>query len=279
MISFIGAGKVGSALGLYFKQKGFNIGGYYSRTSKHAHKASKLTRSKVYTDIKELLENSSMVWITVSDDALQVVSETVARCKIPQHIKAFVHTSGVHSFKILDAIEDLGFSTYCAHPLMAFGTTSDSIHQLEHAYFSIDGIDNSENRDYLKDFFNKIGNNTIFIDSDKKELYHCAASVLSNYLVTLLHIAYEMFANSGMKEHDIKKATEPLLKSTLENIGKHNKMKDALTGAIKRGDSTTILKHLEILKKEMPDKIDFYKLMGRETMLMIEEFKLKKLLQ
>ena len=135
MISFIGAGKVGSALGLYFKQKGLQIGGYYSRTHQHAVNASKLTNSNAYSNIHELLKHSSMVWITVSDDSLEEVAKEIAKLDIPPQIAAFIHTSGVHSINALQSIRKKGFATYSAHPLMAFGEAQESLKQLSDSLF------------------------------------------------------------------------------------------------------------------------------------------------
>lgn len=281
MISFIGAGKVGLALGLYFKQKGFDINGYYSRTYEHAKHTAKTTESEAYTSIAALIKSSSMVWLTVSDDALPLLAKEISQLDIPLHIEAFIHTSGVHSTKVLQPISDAGFATYCAHPLMAFGNAKESVKELESVYFSIESstLEQSGNNNCLTSLFKKTGNNTLQIDTNKKELYHCAASVLSNYMVTLLNMAYELFAESGMSKSEIKEATAPLLNSTLKNINQNEHMSDALTGAIKRGDSTTVAKHLEALEKYMPTKKTLYTELGKETMAMLQDHKLKNILR
>lgn len=287
MIAFIGAGKVGTALGLYFKQKGFEIGGYYSRTYEHAERAAELTGSETYNNISELMAESTMVWITTPDDALLVLAKEISQLDIPTHIEAFIHTSGVHSTEVLQPIKAIGFPTYCAHPLMAFGNSDESALQLEDAYFTLDssveeGVEKDvemEVDNYLVRFFEQTGNHILQIDSKKKELYHCAASVLSNYLVTLLNLAYEMFAEAGMTKGEIKKATAPLLNSTLKNIAENLEMSDALTGAIKRGDGSTVAKHLATLEKNMPDKKSLYKALGNETMDMLQDYQLKDILK
>lgn len=289
MISFIGAGKVGSALGLYFIEKGLEVGGYYSRTYEHAERAALLTGTRAYTSIAELMSNSKMVWITVSDDALPQLAREIAQLDIPDEVKAFVHTSGVHSAEVLQPLKDAGFATYCAHPLMAFGQAEESALQLNEAYFTLDssmedageeGVEESLNKvdEFMRGLFEKTGNHTLLVDSKKKELYHCAASVLSNYLVTLLNLAYDMFAESGMTKAEIKRATTPLLNSTLKNIAENEHMSDALTGAIKRGDGTTVAKHLATLQQHMPDKLSLYKALGRETMAMIGDDRLKEMM-
>ena len=90
-------------------------------------------------------------------------------------------------------------------------------------------------------------------------------------------MSYEMFAESGMSKSEIKAATAPLLKSTLSNIQDNEFMSHALTGPIKRGDSNTIAKHLEALQKFMPDKKEVYTALGKETMNMLQDNKLKEL--
>lgn len=47
MIAFVGAGKVATALGAYFKSKGLEIQGYYSRNHQHAVRAAEITKSQV----------------------------------------------------------------------------------------------------------------------------------------------------------------------------------------------------------------------------------------
>lgn len=281
MISFIGAGKVGLALGLYFKQKGLKIGGYYSRTYKHAQAAANKTDTKAFASIKELIEHSTMVWITTSDDALSLLANQIAQLEIPQQIEAFVHTSGVHSTKVLQPINDKGFHTYSAHPLMAFADAEKSVEQLNSTYFSIETPteEQAESNNCLTSLFEKTANNTLQIDSNKKELYHCAASVLSNYMVTLLNMAYELFAESGMSKSEIKRATAPLLASTLNNININENMSDALTGAIKRGDASTVAKHIEALESYMPNKKTTYIELGKATMAMLQDYQLKDMLR
>lgn len=282
MISFIGAGKVGTALGVYFKQKGCEIAGYYSRTLQHAETASRLTNSEAFTTIEDLLQRSSMVWITVTDDALETVANKIAEMEIPPHVKAFIHTSGVHSSEILSSIHKKGFATYSLHPLMAFGSVNENVEQLRNAYFSLESVANAPseeiNNTVINNLLATIGNKTLSINSDKKELYHCAASVLSNYLVTLLNVAYEMFEESGMSKSEIKKATAPLLHSTLMNVKTHENMSEALTGPLKRGDKITVIKHLEALSNYMPSKTALYRELGKETMKMLNDERLKYIL-
>lgn len=274
-IAFIGAGKVSTALGLYFKDKGFEIQGYYSRNPKSAEKAAQLTRSCPCTSLDTLIGNSQMIWITTPDDQIKNVVQQISNLPIlDKNKKLVLHASGVHSLAILQPLKEIGYQTACAHPLLAFNDPFLAKEKLNEVWFGIEKSKNGNKR--LTDFFNACGNKTLYIDSNKKVLYHTAACVLSNYLVTLLNASYEIFEKSGVEKSDIQKATLPLLESVINNL-KDKDCKEALTGPIKRGDQKTVKMHIERLKAFMPEMLELYTLMGKETEKMLEDENQKKL--
>ena len=266
-IAFIGAGNVSTALGLYFKTKGFEIQGYYSQNHQSAEKAAQLTHAHPYISPEELINDSQMIWITTPDDQIEKVARQLSELPVPQkNEKLILHASGVHSLEILNPLKDKGYQTACAHPLFAFTEPILAQQKLNNVWFGIEKTD-EENRQ-LTDFFNTCGNKTLSIDSDKKTLYHAAACVLSNYLVTLLNASYRMFEKSGVAKDDIQKATQPLLESVIDNL-KDKNCADALTGPIKRGDEKTVSMHVESLSAFMPEMLELYTLMGKETLKML----------
>ncbi|WP_436416443.1 Rossmann-like and DUF2520 domain-containing protein [Petrimonas sp.] len=266
-IAFIGTGNVSTALGLYFKTKGFEIQGYYSRNHQSAEKAAQLTHSHPYISPEELINDSQMIWITTPDDQIEKVARQLSELPVPQkNEKLILHASGVHSLEILNPLKDKGYQTACAHPLLAFSNPVLAQQKLNNVWFGIEKTD--EENQQLTDFFNTCGNKTLSIDSDKKTLYHAAACVLSNYLVTLLNASYRMFEKSGVAKDDIQKATTPLLESVIDNL-KDKNCADALTGPIKRGDEKTVSMHVESLSAFMPEMLELYTLMGKETLKML----------
>lgn len=56
-IGFIGAGKVGVSLGKYFKEKGRNVGGYYSLTRASAAWAAAFTQTTCYESLEEIISS------------------------------------------------------------------------------------------------------------------------------------------------------------------------------------------------------------------------------
>ncbi|MDD2910498.1 MAG: NAD(P)-binding domain-containing protein, partial [Petrimonas sp.] len=121
-IAFIGAGQVSTALGLYFKNNGFEIGGYYSRSCKSTERAARLTHSHPYASAGELINDNQMIWITTPDDQIEAVVRQITLLPPPRKDEKLVlHASGAYPLSILNPLKENGYRTACAHPLLAFG--------------------------------------------------------------------------------------------------------------------------------------------------------------
>ena len=91
-----------------------------------------------------------------------------------------------------------------------------------------------------------------FLADDKRSLYHAAATVACNYLVTLEHLADELFVKAGVPERVTLSLFLPLVRATLDNLAAQGPV-DALTGPLSRGDAATIAAHLEALAADAPE--------------------------
>src|SRR4030066_171243 len=127
--------------------------------------------------------------------------------------------------------------------------------------------DNSskKSREIAEKLVKCLGGETIFVDDNKKPLYHAAACVASNYLVTLLDYAVKIHQKIGINPQDSLKGLMNLAEGTLENIKRMGTAK-SLTGPIARGDTGTIKEHMESFKKFFTDEeMLIYRIMGIET--------------
>jgi len=106
-IGFIGAGKVGLAFGAYLFQKGFNVIGYYSRRYESGLKGAKLTKGIAFTEIKELVENSDIIFITTNDDEIANVCNSLVNNNILKNGQIIVHMSGACSSKVLERAKEM----------------------------------------------------------------------------------------------------------------------------------------------------------------------------
>jgi predicted short-subunit dehydrogenase-like oxidoreductase (DUF2520 family) len=85
-------------------------------------------------------------------------------------------------------------------------------------------------------------------------LYHAAAVIGGNFLVTLHDVAARLLAAVGAPEE----AIVPLMTRTIEN-------RFDLTGPIARGDWATVDAHLEELAQRAPDLVPLYRALAEAT--------------
>ncbi|MDK2810159.1 MAG: hypothetical protein PWR27_868 [Petroclostridium sp.] len=261
-VGFIGAGKVGTAMGCYFHKKGIQIVGYYSRSFPPAQQAASWTESRVYNDLKLLASETDLIAITTPDDTITVVAMDLSEIPLPWKNKAVCHMSGVYASDILSLLEQKGATVCSLHPMLSFGDPESAVKSLESIPFTLEG--KGPKLMDIKELLKRCDNTWTEISTQNKVLYHTAACMVSNYLVTLLDMGIEMLKNAGFTEEEAKKLIEPLIRKTVDNVMNIGTVK-ALTGPISRGDTGTIEKHIIKLQEYYKPWLEVYKVMGIQT--------------
>lgn len=264
-IGFIGAGKVCNALSAYFKIK-HEITGICSRTLSSAKTLAQKLNCPVFVNAKELIIESELIFLSTTDGQIPVITNEIADLDIELSAKAFAHLSGSLSSSILEPLSKKGAITFSLHPLQSFSNPDSALPHLPHTIFTTEG--NKGHKQILEQLFQELPNQIIGISANDKCRYHIAAVILSNYLVTLYGIAEELLKNIGIEKEQIRQLLIPLLHSTTVNI--EEKGFDALTGPLQRGDTETILRHLEDLS-DSPDILTVYKALARESLNLLEK--------
>ncbi|GBF10598.1 Rossmann-like and DUF2520 domain-containing protein [Tepidibacillus sp. HK-1] len=258
-IGFIGAGKVGTSLGEYWYRKGFQVVGYYTRTYQHAVKAASKSKSMAYQELEALVKDSDLIAISVNDDQIASISEKLASLPIVWENKIVFHLSGLHTSNLLSSLWDHGATVCSLHPMLSFSDPEKAVIDLQSVLFTIEG--RGKKLGELKSLLDQCGNSWMEIRTDVKALYHTAATILSNYLVTLVDIGVQMLTTAGFKQNQTKDLIEPLVKKTIDRVIDLGTEK-ALTGPISRGDMCTLEKHLEVLGEVDQTWLDLYQQMG-----------------
>ncbi len=271
-IGFIGAGKVGTAFGMYLKQNGLTVYGYYSRTFESALMAAEFTGTKAEKELKDIVVNADILFITTNDNEISRVCERLVNENLINEEKIIVHMSGAASSKILSRVKEKGCYIYSLHPLQAFADVNKAVNELKSTIFSLEG--DEEKIDVIENILKTIGNTYFKITSDQKAIYHATACVVSNYLVTLIDYGLSLFQSIGIEKASGYKALYPLIEGTIKNIYELGTEK-ALTGPIARGDTATIHKHMEALKRSSSDFLELYKILGIETIDLASKEKLR----
>jgi predicted short-subunit dehydrogenase-like oxidoreductase (DUF2520 family) len=261
-IGIIGAGVVGTAVGVVLKQKGYEITGAYDVKSESTQQLVERIGCTPHTSPQEVSRSADVLFITTNDAAIRNVVDTLADRKAFFEGQVVVHMSGAQSSEVLDRAKMFGANVLSVHPLQSFANVDGAIKNLPGSVFSIEG--DRDAYDTAVCIVETLQGEYFFIDRKAKPLYHAGACVVSNYLVTLIDFGVKLLESTGIPRSAGVKALLPLIQGTvnnIENIG----IPRALTGPISRGDLSTIVKHLECLEEMAPELMKLYSWLGFYT--------------
>ena len=271
-IGFIGAGKVGTALGLYLKQKGFLISGYYSKTLASSQQSAAKTKSLCFNRIDQLVECSDILFITTPDDQIEAAVKALSLSAKLRTEQLIIHTSGALASTVLEALTCYGCGIFSMHPLQSFAEENKALCDLPHTYFCIEGTEARTHE--LEAILNTCGNKYFMLKPEQKTLYHAAACMISNYFVTLMHHGLQLLECVNISKDIGYEAMLPLITGTLQNVSALG-TENALTGPISRGDVKTIEKHLQAIQAAAPHQLALYTALAEETLKLASLSKLK----
>ena len=261
-VGIIGAGVVGTAVGVVLNNKGYEITSVYDIKFESTIELVERIGCTAFTSPQEVSRSADMLFITTSDTAIENVVDSLADYDAFHAGQIIVHMSGAQSSEILDRAKDFGALVLSVHPLQSFADVERAISNLPGSIFSIEG--DREAYDTAVCIVETLGGEYFFIDRKAKPLYHAGACVVSNYLVTLIDFGIKLLELTGIPRQMATRALLPLINGTVnnvENIGIPN----ALTGPIARGDLGTILKHLNCLQEMAPELMRLYSWLGFYT--------------
>ncbi len=270
-IGFIGAGKVGTAFGVYLKRNNFNVTGYCSRSASSLEEAVKLTGSERFESYDSLVKASDLIFITTQDGLIASVCDDVAKSSQTLKNKTVAHMSGALSSEVLSSARKKGAYIFSVHPLQAFADIQKSVQDLEKTYFGIEG---EKRIDIVKSMLGTTGNRFFILKPEQKSKYHITACIVSNFLVALLDYGLDVFDSIGIDKDDGFKALLPMISGTVDNIHKLG-TEDALTGPIARGDISTIENHMISLVNDKDSFLKTYAFLGKMTLELARKKKLE----
>jgi predicted short-subunit dehydrogenase-like oxidoreductase (DUF2520 family) len=102
------------------------------------------------------------------------------------------------------------------------------------------------------------------IDDSARAAYHAAASIASNFVVTLEWMAERVAATAGIEPGDARRMLAPLVRQTVDNwaeLGPHA----ALTGPVARGDEVTVARQRNAIADAAPDLLPLFDALVEQT--------------
>ena len=270
-ICILGVGKTGSALAIELADAGYKVKYLVGRDEKVLGKVSKKIKgSKIsFTLSQEILDKSSIVFITVRDAQLKEAVDEIKATGADVEGKMFIHTSGSVPSRALSGLKRKGALTGSFHPIQTFsGVSFKNQRLLKGIYFGIEG--DEEVKKFLNKAAKKLGSGVLEIVSAKKPLYHLASVIASNFLVTNIAVLSDVLSKAGINDVDAYSVYKGIIKQTLKNINR-NGTAGSLTGPVERNDMETISAHVEYLKKHLPEMEAFYKEASKLTSKVAKE--------
>ena len=258
-LGFIGAGTVGTALSIRLSARGYQVVAVSSRSQASAEKlAQEISGCRVAESNQAVADTAEIIFITTPDGAIPVVAS-----EVQWHPgQSVVHCSGADSTETLEPAKRLGAQVGAFHPLQTFPSIKQAIDNMPGSTFAIEAEEPLLTS--LKDMATALDGTWIELKASDKVLYHAAAVMACNYMVTLIKLATDLWQTFNVPTNEAAKALIPLLRGTLNNIDNVG-IPQCLTGPIARGDTGTIKKHIDALQKVAPAVLSTYRELGLQT--------------
>ncbi len=257
-MGFIGAGTVGTALAARLNGRGYAVVAVSSRSRTSAQNLAQSVNGCRVFDSQGVADNAELIFITTPDDAIaQVASQLKWRPG-----QGVVHCSGADSTDILQPAKDSGARVGVFHPLQTFASVKQAMENMPGSTFALEAGEPLLKK--LKDMATALGGHWVELKASDKVVYHAAAVIACNYMVTLVKLATDLWQTFDVPPQKATQALLPLLRGTIHNIDTVG-IPQCLTGPIARGDVGTIKKHLDALEQAAPHLVSTYRELGLQT--------------
>lgn len=186
----------------------------------------------------------AIVFLAVPDDAVPAMAASVAAAAsdVPACV-AFVHLSGALPLGVLGPLR----STHPVgsfHPLQSFPEPRPP-DAFRGSVVAVDASTRALQR-RLASLARSLGARPRTVQDEHRALYHAAGVLASNYVDALFGAAVRLLGAAGWSEKEAVAALLPLTEGALTSLRKRGPVA-ALTGPVRRGDVTTVERHLAAL--------------------------------
>jgi predicted short-subunit dehydrogenase-like oxidoreductase (DUF2520 family) len=260
----VGAGAVGTALGVALERAGWPVAAVASRdTERRDRFRSLVPGARGFAEATALLDEVELILLAVPDDALPALAGELRM----YGGQAMVHTSGALGAEVLEPARAAGTQVGAFHPLVAFADTERAVAALHGATIAIEGDD--ELADLLARMADAIGASAVRLAPGSKAAYHAAAMLSAGGVVALLDAIAELGAVAGLDEAGSLAIYGGLVEQTLGNARALG-IARALTGPMVRGDVGTIERHLDALARDAADVLPLYRAIAEREIAIAE---------
>jgi predicted short-subunit dehydrogenase-like oxidoreductase (DUF2520 family) len=230
-VGIVGRGRLGTALSDALRAAGHNVSGPAQRGE---------------------LPAADVIVLCVPDAEIGAAAAAVAGAA-----RLVGHTSGATPLSALDPSRATGL--FGLHPLQTFTGSPGDAQRFSGCRCAIGGS-TSEALETAVAIARSLGMEPFELSDAQRPAYHAAASIASNYLVTLEAAAERLAATAGLeREHLVA-----LVRATVENWAALGPGR-ALTGPLVRGDEDTVARQRAAVAERTPDLLDLFDALAAAT--------------
>lgn len=263
-IFVVGAGPVATALAGGLRLAGAPVLGLWARKATPARAAAAAAGVAAFSPAPpDLLIESHIVVIAVRDDAVAEVAHRLVATGLVGNRHILLHCSGVMAAsEAFGAVADKVGGIGTLHPLRAVVDPRVTMRNWKGTVFGIEG--DPRGRAAATQLANLVGGTALPLEGSGMARYHAAAAIASNYVVAVIDAAVRLLATAGIDESAAVSALVPLAQGALANVAERG-LAQGLTGPIRRGDATTVARHLDALGSDR-DLHELYRVLGRRAL-------------
>ena len=268
-INVIGCGRVGRSLIHLWNSAGiFAPAGVVNSSLVSAQSAVEfIGAGHACASISDLLP-AEVFFIATPDSLVLPVSTELLKTNVLQPGNILLICSGILSTNEFQHLTDSGVSVASVHPIKSFARPEIAIETFAGTFCGAEGA--PEALAVLVPAFESIGGKVFSISADTKAFYHAAPVFACNYLVALIEMSLQTYEYAGVCRSDALRMLKPLVNETIENIFLTD-TGSALTGPIRRGDTSVVERHITALVSRNSGLSDSYKNLGLITLEITKE--------
>jgi predicted short-subunit dehydrogenase-like oxidoreductase (DUF2520 family) len=265
----IGPGRVGSALGQLLHMAGYPIAAIIGRDRLRAEAAALFIgcdKNVATTDL-QTAACGDILLLTLPDAQLDQFS---SRLQEQVELKAgatLIHCSGLHPAAVLKPTRN-DIASLSLHPLLPFADRQRAVDGLKNCPCALEG--DQERLALGQELVQALGGHAFLLPSEAKQIYHAAASIASNFMVSLTACARDLLGDCGFEPQQAMQLLTPLHQATSTNILELGP-EQALTGPIVRGDTQTVAIHLKALQSQSVEVTELYRTMAVATLRLAQK--------
>jgi len=259
-IAFIGAGRVGTALGAAFARAGWQVTAVASRDEARRRRfQERVAGARAFGDANAVLDEADLIFVTVPDDAIAGVASGM----LLYSGQALVHTSGALPASVLGPAMAAGTNMGSFHPLVSFTDLDHAQADLAGATIALEGDESL--LPLLAELAESIGAQPVLLPEGGKAAYHAAAMMAAGGLIGLYDAIAQVAVLAGLDEKTAVAVYAPLSRQALANAQRVG-IDAALSGPVVRGDVGTVKTHLAVLGEVAPSALALYVEVGRREL-------------